>query len=156
MDIVQFIVSAKKDTYASGKKPIKIEDGSERFTYLEDELEYQDTYRVFGDGFNGAFFGAEIISFKGREIWNMNYHGKIISSAIGIEKIYSFLRKAMRLLSSDRPFRAREVLKMEILNTRTKAMGISINLEELKRFSIMERKFIDWSIMGDCFNATAN
>ncbi len=111
MELKEFIVRAKRDTYASGKKAQKLEDGSERFIFEEGNWKYQDTYFVFDNEFDGAFFGTEMVWFEGKTCWCMNYYGQANSPAIGMKEVYVFLRKAMMQLSADRPFRGPAKLK---------------------------------------------
>lgn len=111
MQLVDFIVKAKKDTYASGKKAQKLADGSKRFTFEEGELKYQDTYFVFNNKFDGAFFGTEIVWNKNKICWCMNYYGQANSPNVSTHEVYVVLRKAMSALSKDKPFRGPAYLK---------------------------------------------
>ena len=111
MQLKDFIVKAKKDTYASGKKAIKLEDGSERFDFEEGKWRYQDTYFAFDNEFDGAFFGTEIAWENGRMCWNMNYYGQVNSPDANTHQVYALLRKAMSAVSKDRPFRGPAHLK---------------------------------------------
>ena len=111
MELAKFIVKAKIDTYASGKKAVKLIDGSERFTFEEGDLKYQDTYFAFDNQFDGAFFGTEIVWNKGKMCWCMNYYGQVNSPDASTHNVYSLLRKAMSAVSKDKPFRGPAHLK---------------------------------------------
>ena len=123
MNLKEFIIKAKKDTYASGKKSHKLPNGSERFTFEEGDWKYQDTYFAFDNEFKGTFFGTEIAWSKGRMCWNMNYYGQVNSPEIGTPQIYAFLRKAMSAVSKDRPFRGPATLKENDFEYRDESEG---------------------------------
>ncbi len=44
MELRDFLVKEKKQTYASGKKPKILDDGFEELTYEEGELFYRDRW----------------------------------------------------------------------------------------------------------------
>ena len=46
MMLIDFIVKSKKQTYASGKPPKKLEDGFEEFTYLKGKYRYLEVNEV--------------------------------------------------------------------------------------------------------------
>ena len=56
MELREFIIKAKKITYASGAKPSKLPDGSDQFMYAESDYKYTDTY--FG---SKSFTGQELV-----------------------------------------------------------------------------------------------
>ncbi len=101
MELAKFLVNAKISTYASvGEREEKVlEDGSYELTYEEGEYKYRDRYF----GFN-PFIGEEVVWQNGKIIWAMNYYGGI-TSEIPAKEIYAFLKKAMRQVKEDRPFR---------------------------------------------------
>jgi hypothetical protein len=102
MEFVDFIVKAKKSTYASGKKS-DIIDGFETLTYEEGEFSYRDKWK----GHN-PFGGQEVIRGNGEIIWVMNYYGKANAH---IEKVFAFLRKSLRNVTTDMPFRGPHMFK---------------------------------------------
>ena len=102
MNIRDFIVKAKKSTYASGKKPKLLDDGFEEFFYKEEDYEYRDRYYAKD---RRPFGGEEVVWKKGKAVWIMNYYGFVLDNKIGSATLYGFLRKAMSLVSKDSPFR---------------------------------------------------
>ncbi|HLC31162.1 MAG TPA: hypothetical protein VJK51_00705 [Candidatus Nanoarchaeia archaeon] len=46
MELNTFLLKAKQDTYASGKKPTKLADGFKEFIYEETDYKYQDRYHA--------------------------------------------------------------------------------------------------------------
>jgi len=102
MELVDFIVKAKKQTYASGKPARKLGDCFEEFVYEEGDYRYRDRYHAKDPK---PFGGEEIVWQNGKAIWIMNYYGHILSDKIDSNKVYGFLRKAMSLVDDQRPFR---------------------------------------------------
>ena len=102
MEIASFLVKAKKNTYASGKKPTILDDGFEEFIYEENGYKYRDRYRAQDPK---PFGGEEVVWHNGTAVWIMNYYAYGISEDMDSEKVYEFLRKAMSLVSENNPFR---------------------------------------------------
>mgnify|MGYP006285261725 CR=1 FL=1 len=90
-----FLVRAKRATYADDAEPRILEDMCKELIYREGELTYRDRY--YG---SNPFAGQETVWKNGEIIWVMNYMGKADH-----KKVYGFLKKAMRLVDEDRPFR---------------------------------------------------
>ena len=101
MELREFIVRAKRKTYASGAEPKKLANGFEELNYEEGELKYNDLWKT---GTN-SFGGREIVAERGETFWMMNYYGKIISEEVEAEKVYAFLRKALSKVEKEKPFR---------------------------------------------------
>ncbi len=100
MELRDFIVKAKRSTYASGAKPKVLNDGFEELTYVEGNLLYIDRWKG-----SNPFGGEEIVRKNGKVVWLMNYYGYILSDKIDSKKVYGFLRKAMSLVDKQKPFR---------------------------------------------------
>ncbi len=123
MDINQlskFLVKAKINTYASsGERGEKILlDGSKEFKFKEGEFRYRDRYF----GFN-PFIGEEIVWYKERVIWGMNYYGKIILEIVPPKQIYQFLQEALKKVSEDNPFRGPKKFKKDNFQYSNKIKG---------------------------------
>ncbi|PIR98275.1 MAG: XRE family transcriptional regulator [Candidatus Colwellbacteria bacterium CG10_big_fil_rev_8_21_14_0_10_42_22] len=97
----KFLVQAKVATYASdsGKKRI-LDDGGTELTYQEGDLLYRDRY--YG---SHTFLGEEVVFENGEKKWGMNYYGIILNDNISVDEFTDFLKKAMRQVSEERPFR---------------------------------------------------
>ncbi len=102
MTLQEFLVKAKVNTYASvdGGDEKNSEDGSRELFYEEGEWKYRDRY--FG---SNRFIGEEIVWKDEKVFWAMNYYGGITADPISSEKIYGFLKKSLRQVKKDRPFR---------------------------------------------------
>ena len=102
MELPEFLVQAKINTYASngenGEEILK--DGGRLLVYQEGEWEYKDRYFC-----SKSFIGEEIVLKNGKIVWGMNYFGGVISNTIESRKVYDFLKKAMRQVKEDKPFR---------------------------------------------------
>ncbi len=102
MDLAKFLIQAKTNTYASGESAPKsvLTDGCKELIYCEDNFKYRDRY--FG---HNPFMGEEIVWRGDEMIWGMNYYGTVRSDKISSRKVYNFLKKAMRQVGAERPFR---------------------------------------------------
>jgi len=120
LELAKFLVKAKTNTYAKEgeNNEIKLEDGSNNFTFRKGNLTYKDKYF----GFN-PFSGQEVVLKDSKPIWSMNYYGKIISNIVNQKKIYEFLMKAMMLVKEDRPFRGPNEFKEENFIYKDKSEG---------------------------------
>lgn len=75
-DLEQFIVRAKSKTYVGGaKKLLPYRLASNDIQYHENDWAYHDSY--FGES---DFIGQEVIYFKSKPIWAMNYYGYILNT----------------------------------------------------------------------------
>ena len=106
----EFLVKAKVNTYASlGEtgKEILI-DGGKELKFEQGEFKYRDRY--FG---SGSFIGEEIVFQNGKPIWGMNYYGGDVSDIISSEIVYDFLKKALREITVDKPFRGPDTFRKD-------------------------------------------
>lgn len=98
----QFLVNAKKNTYASGGESgtRTLFDGAKEYIFESGNLKYVDRYRG-----HEKFNGEENVFENNKIIWRMKYDGKILSNKIPADDIYSFLKIALKKIPSDKPFR---------------------------------------------------
>ncbi len=120
MNLAQFLVKAKKATYASGKKPKLLEDGFEEFTYEEGKYKYRDRYRAVDPK---PFGGEEVVWHNSKAVWMMNYYAYGISEDMDSGAVYGFLREAMTRLTEDKPFRGPPRFKKEDFEYINKVSG---------------------------------
>ena len=118
MKLAKFLIQAKINTYASAwqsppslkatawQKEKILSDGSKEFKFKEKEFRYRDRY--FG---YDPFIGEEIVSYDDEVVWGMNYYGKVLSDEISTKQVYKFLKRAMREVTEDRPFRGPDNFK---------------------------------------------
>lgn len=113
MDLIKFIAKAKLSGYASageGQK-IKFNDGSIGFQFISEGYRYLDRY----NGFNPFAGFEQIYNSNNKLLWVMNYYGEILPKCTEAKKIYSFLKKAMLLISPEYPFRGPPKLESQNL-----------------------------------------
>ena len=100
-DLIDFVVKAKKETYASGKRKISVRiPGSKEMHYAEGHYEYIDMY--FGDL---AFNGIETVFDASKPVWGMVYSGAVLNEYQDVSALYSFLKKCLFLIQREAPFR---------------------------------------------------
>lgn len=109
MDLLDFIIDAKKNTYASSRLTDKLnKDGSKELIFENQAYLYVDRYY----GFN-PFSGQEIIFKDSKAIWSMNYYGFINDHLVSEKEVYSFLKKALLNVEKRFPFRGPNIYKEE-------------------------------------------
>jgi len=99
-ELAQFIVKAKRNTYAGKGEGQRRSDGSKNLQYKEGDYVYRDKY--FG---SERFGGEEVVWLTEKPVWLMNYHGGIEKKIVDSKRVFAFLRKALSQVSVDRPFR---------------------------------------------------
>jgi hypothetical protein len=99
-ELEEFITKAKKATYASKGEGQTEADGSKTLQFKDGEFTYRDKY--FG---SYGFGGEEVVWFKEKPVWVMNYYGRIEKRIIDPETIFVFLRRALLKIHPKRPFR---------------------------------------------------
>jgi hypothetical protein len=106
--LCEFLVRAKKATYASGdeKKEVKEDDGSKSLYFKDGEWSYHDNY--FG---GEPFGGREVVFFQNKPVYMMVYYGRIFDKDSDKEKVYSILKKALSLIPGKTPYRGPENFK---------------------------------------------
>ena len=95
-----FIVEAKRNTYASGaKKEKSTRPNSKDYAYKKYDYYYHDSY--IG---NKNFIGEELVWQDEKVCWGMNYKGELLVNDIpsGFSK---FLKKSLQNVSEESPFR---------------------------------------------------
>jgi hypothetical protein len=104
--LVDFLIRAKKATYASGSgnqaNPSRL--ASHDLPYQEDGYAYLDTY-LGGD----AFIGEEAVWKDGVPVWGMNYYGTMTVATIP-PGFSEFLKLALQQVPLAAPYRGPEEL----------------------------------------------
>lgn len=98
-DLYQFLIEAKKQTYANElvKKCISTRKGSYDYEYRNNNMVYHDTY--FG-GTN--FMGEEVVYLnEDTPIWGMNYYGVTLDDKLSEEAVDKALRPALMQVGMD-------------------------------------------------------
>ncbi|WP_298276204.1 DUF5680 domain-containing protein [Ferroplasma sp.] len=99
--LLDFIVSAKKHTYASGSRGIEPAiPGSMEFNFRDGIMEYRDIY--FG---MLSFSGIETVYSNGKPVWGMVYSGGVTDDTVDTPRIYKFLKQSLYMVSNEAPFR---------------------------------------------------
>ncbi|MBE6053430.1 MAG: XRE family transcriptional regulator [Clostridium sartagoforme] len=99
----EFIVEAKRNTYASEAKKAKpTKPNSKDYSYKKYDYYYHDSYLG-----NNNFIGEELVWKDEKVFWGMNYRGELLvdEPPTGFSK---FLKKALKNVSEHNPFRGPE------------------------------------------------
>lgn len=74
IELERFIVSAKSATYVgSGQKLLPYRLGSTDLQFRQGDWAYHDSYVG-----NTDFLGQEVVYYRARPVWAMNYYGRIL------------------------------------------------------------------------------
>ncbi|MCM1334241.1 MAG: DUF5680 domain-containing protein [Bacteroides sp.] len=99
-EIIEFLLKAKKATYAGGGVPTEpTRPGSVDFYFGEGELSYRDSY-LGGE----RFIGEEALWRGGAPCWGMNYAGRVLDESFSGD----FLKEALCNAPKEKPFRGPE------------------------------------------------
>ena len=100
--LCQFLVTAKKQSYAAGDKAVKTveKDKSTTITFEQGDWKYHDNY--FG---GEPFAGREVVFFQGQPVYIMVYYGWVDKSVTDFSQVYGVLQKALSQIPEDKPFR---------------------------------------------------
>ena len=101
-NLKEFLVEAKKSTYASGNESVKNKnvDGSTSFMFQSDDFNYYDNY--FG---GEPYGGREVVFYKNEPVFMMVYYGSVDKDVSDLSEVYGVLRKALLLIPADYPYR---------------------------------------------------
>jgi len=100
VDFENFLLRAKKNTYASGMPPnASSRPGAHDLVFREHPFLYIDSYL---GGF--YFIGEEAVWLDNVNIWGMNYYGKMLAAETPAG-FNQFLKTALLLVPSEAPFR---------------------------------------------------
>ncbi len=100
--LCNFLVKAKRATYAAGDMANKIinEDHSTTLIFEEGDWKYHDNY--FG---GEPFGGREVVLFQNTPIYIMTYYGKVDETIVDCNQIYKTLQNALLLIPHEHPYR---------------------------------------------------
>ncbi|MDD3159840.1 MAG: DUF5680 domain-containing protein [Candidatus ainarchaeum sp.] len=132
--LANFIVQAKKNTYASTNiKEIKSErSGFKELEYRKNNFYYRDSYSGF---FNAP--GQEIVRIDNHPVWAMAYSGgmieKLHENTEFALQTFNFLKKCLLKISIDKPYRGPDIFKEKEWKYTNKLTG------NIKNFSGLEK-----------------
>lgn len=101
-NLKEFLVKAKKSTYASGdmsKKVVEL-DKSTTLIFEEGDFKYHDNY--FG---GEPYGGREVVFFKEEPVYMMVYYGLVNEEITDFHGIYKILQQALSLILEENPYR---------------------------------------------------
>lgn len=104
-DFVDFLIDAKKKTYAGSGQKMKLDDYSNHYNYEKNPFRYHDIY--YGSLIDG---GRELVYFKDKPIWFMGYHGGIYGkNEFLAQEIFDFLKEALLQIPEEFPARGPKI-----------------------------------------------
>jgi len=108
-ELCEFLVKAKKSTYASGDTAKKIVEADKSTTLIfeDGDWKYHDNY--FG---GEPYGGREVVFFQGQPVYLMVYCGWVNESVKDFKAAYGVLQGALTLIPGDKPFRGPDKLEL--------------------------------------------
>lgn len=102
--LINFLIKAKRDGYASGETTTKKENDGSNSTRCEiGDFKFHDNW--FG---GEPFGGREVVFYKGKPYWMMVYYGEEFAND---EKAIPTLKKALSTMPDEMPVRGPKILK---------------------------------------------
>ena len=99
IDLQNFLIEAKKETYANGtaEKANPTRRGSSDYEYKNDKYSYHDTY------FGGTDFQGQEVVYQQDDtpIWGMIYYGRTLDESLSEEAMDNALRPALMRVGED-------------------------------------------------------
>ena len=98
-EFLEFLVKAKKSTYANSDAPKVLPSRlkSKDYEFTDGNFTYHDTY------FGGVkFMGEEVVYYNNDILWGMNYYGVTIDDSLTEEVIDKVLRVALMKVGEDK------------------------------------------------------
>ena len=99
IDLQNFLIEAKKETYANGtaEKVNPTRRGSRDYEYKNDKYSYHDTY------FGGTDFQGQEVVYQQEDtpIWGMIYYGRTLDESLSEEAMDNALRPALMQVGED-------------------------------------------------------
>lgn len=118
LEFKEFLIRAKINTYVgNGPKSLPSRPHSMDLSYKDGDYLYIDSY--IGDK---QFIGEEVVWYKGKIFWGMNYYGKCIVENVP-EDFEDFLKEALKHITSSAPLRGPEYLKKGDFKYRSRYKG---------------------------------
>ena len=98
-EFLEFLVKAKKGTYANGDA---YKSSSSRF--LSKDYHYEDGNFTYHDTYFGGvkFMGEEVVYYNDNILWGMNYYGVTIDDNLTEEMMDKVLRVALMKVGEDK------------------------------------------------------
>lgn len=103
-ELKDFIIYAKKRGYANTSEATEVikyeKSGAIKIIVRKGDWEYTDKYvgKI-------CFIGHEIVSYKGRAVWSMTYHGRTHADEENKPGMVQFLKSALIQVNEKSPFR---------------------------------------------------
>jgi hypothetical protein len=110
--LCEFLVEAKKATYAAGDSAKKIieADWSSTLIFEKWELKYHDNYFWWE-----PYGGREVVFCKWKANYIMTYYWRVYEDVSDLKYVYKFLQEALANIPLDKPFRwPREYKKAQL------------------------------------------
>lgn len=104
MDLTEFLIEARKNSYVSDESIVKnytvLEDGFREFVFSKENFTYRDRFCGWE-----LYVGEETVFQDGKSVWALNYYGELLSPSVSSQAVYDFLGCALTEVSAKAPCR---------------------------------------------------
>ena len=137
--LCEFLVEAKKATYAAGDraKSIKEKDKSTTLIYENGDWKYCDNY--FG---GEPYGGREVVFYENKPVYIMVYYGFVDKSISDAGSVYKVLQGALSQIPEDKPFRGPDKFEGNGLTYKNTHTGEVDNFSGEETIAIKDGKII--------------
>ena len=105
--LLRFLLGASRRGYAAGRGAVTIAEADHSTTIVHEDGEWRFHDNYFG---GEPYGGREVVFLGGRPVWMAVYYGWVEGANVGIESVYSFLRRALREAPAEFPVRGPDAL----------------------------------------------
>lgn len=139
--IVEFLLTAKKNTYASSdNKTVSCRSNSHDFCYHDNTgYQYYDTY-LGGE----CFSGEEAVWLHDIPVWSMNYAGRVVGENFSGD----FLKEALKKVPADLPFRGPKIYTKGDYHYHCKVDGEFVWFQGYEEIFYMDEKIYECYFHG--------
>ena len=143
--IIEFILVAKKNTYAAASNKINsCRKNSHDYRYEDKNgFIYLDSY--FG---GECFVGEEVVWLHENPVWSMNYVGRVIGENFSGD----FLKEVLMQVSAELPFRGPEIYAKGDYHYHCKQMASLYGFRDMKKYFTQMKKYMSVIFMEELFD----
>ncbi len=140
-NIIEFLLAAKKNTYASSKnKTASCRPDSHDFCYQDNTgYKYLDSY-LGGE----CFSGEEAVWLHDIPVWSMNYAGRVIGENFDGD----FLKEVLMAVPADLPFRGPEIYAKGDCHYHCKVDGVFVWFQGFEEIFYTDEKIYECYFHG--------
>lgn len=100
---------------------------------------------------SNPFIGQEIVFYKTKPMWGMNYHGIVVADNIDSREVYDFLKKALQKVTAKHPYRGPRTFAISHWKYSCKIQGSLENFLDRRRYLTKTKRYTGYYFMAGRF-----